>query len=246
MKPVRIDAPHNADTPGWARAQCSSSDRHLSSAGRRLLAYLMGSSGASRAPLARSRCGPLTFTGQDRNRAEVQAPDRARARWLNTRKERGMRSPLRVLTAVAAVTCAAASAGPTTWAAAAPSAANAAGGTPLPFPGLSCGVNQGLPPGIPNVGPTGPLGPLGSSGPLGGGSGNLPCGASALNLGPSGPLGPGGALGSGQGPSSASHADPAPQASRVTHRHPSGKRTSGKHAGHGRPPGHRRPGHRRH
>ena len=39
--------------------------------------------------------------------------------------------------------------------------------TPL-LPGLSCSVNQGLLPGIPNLGPTGPLGPLGPAGPAGG------------------------------------------------------------------------------
>ena len=39
--------------------------------------------------------------------------------------------------------------------------------TPL-FPGLSCSVNRGLLPGIPNLGPTGPLGPLGPAGPAGG------------------------------------------------------------------------------
>ena len=48
--------------------------------------------------------------------------------------------------------------------------------TPTPLPGLSCSVNQGLLPGIPNLGPTGPDGPLGPQGPLGG-SGNLPCGS---------------------------------------------------------------------
>jgi hypothetical protein len=156
-----------------------------------------------------------------------------------------MRPSRRVLTAVAVITSAASAAGPAV-SAAAPAAANATGGTPLPFPGLSCGVNQGLPPGIPNAGPTGPLGPLGSSGPLGGGSGNLPCGASALNLGPTGPLGPGGALGSGQPPSPAPHSAPAHRGSRVKHRHPgkgasgkrtSGNRTPGKHAHHRRPAG---------
>jgi hypothetical protein len=61
-------------------------------------------------------------------------------------------------------------------------------------PAGSCGANQGLPPGIVNLGPTGPLGPLGPHGPLG--AGHLPCGSSMFDLGPSGPLGPGGALGS--------------------------------------------------
>src|ERR1700761_2429357 len=70
---------------------------------------------------------------------------------------------------------------------------------PSPLPGLSCSVNQGLLPGIPNLGPTGPDGPLGPQGPLGG-SGNLPCGLSVLNLGPTGPLGPQGALGAGAQP----------------------------------------------
>jgi hypothetical protein len=70
---------------------------------------------------------------------------------------------------------------------------------PLPFPGTSCSVNQGLLPGIPNLGPTGPLGPLGSDGPLGS-AGNLPCGLSVLNLGPTGPLGPGGQLDSAPAP----------------------------------------------
>jgi hypothetical protein len=68
--------------------------------------------------------------------------------------------------------------------------------TQSPLPGLSCSVNQGLLPGIPNLGPTGPLGPLGPHGPLGNTDKNLPCGADVFNFGPSGPLGPGGALGS--------------------------------------------------
>jgi hypothetical protein len=71
---------------------------------------------------------------------------------------------------------------------------------PTPFPpfgqqpGGPC-VNQGLFPGIPNLGPTGPLGPLGPHGPLG--AGHLPCGLSVFDLGPGGPLGPSGPLGPG-------------------------------------------------
>jgi hypothetical protein len=65
--------------------------------------------------------------------------------------------------------------------------------------GLSCSVNQGLFPGIINLGPTGPLGPLGPYGPLGNTNNNLPCGAAAFNLGPTGPLGPSGPLGSRTG-----------------------------------------------
>jgi hypothetical protein len=108
-----------------------------------------------------------------------------------------MRSSLKHLTAVAGITCAIAGAGPVALAGAATTGpTNTTSGTPL-MPGLSCGVNQGLVPGIPNLGPTGPLGPLGPAGPnSGGGNGNLPCGGAAFNLGPSGPLGPGGALGS--------------------------------------------------
>jgi hypothetical protein len=107
-----------------------------------------------------------------------------------------MRSSLKHLTAVAGITCAIAGAGPVALAGAATTGpTNTTSGTPL-FPGGSCGVNQGLMPGIPNLGPTGPLGPLGPAGPNGGGNGNLPCGGAAFNLGPSGPLGPGGALGS--------------------------------------------------
>jgi hypothetical protein len=97
-----------------------------------------------------------------------------------------MRSSLRGLT-IAGVACAIVGTAPVAVATAAPT------GTPLP--GQSCSVNQGLLPGVPNLGPTGPLGPLGPSGPSGGN--NLPCGTSAFDLGPAGPLGPGGALGSG-------------------------------------------------
>ena len=72
---------------------------------------------------------------------------------------------------------------------------------PLPWPpqqqppANTCGPNQGLPPGVVNLGPTGPLGPLGPNGPLG--AGHLPCGASVFDLGPGGPLGPNGPLGPG-------------------------------------------------
>jgi hypothetical protein len=104
----------------------------------------------------------------------------------------------RVKHTLTAITCAVLGSGLV----AAPAAATIGAAAPLPFPGISCNVNQGFLPGIPNFGPTGPLGPLGSEGPLGG-AGNLPCGLSVLNLGPTGPLGPGGQL----GPSSA----PAPQ-----------------------------------
>jgi hypothetical protein len=125
-------------------------------------------------------------------------------------KETDMLSPLKRFAAVAAITCAAGGVGPVALASAAtpPSSAPSAlsllppsipspfPGIQSPFPGLSCSVNQGLFPGIPNLGPTGPLGPLGSHGPLGNTDKNLPCGADVFNLGPSGPLGPGGALGS--------------------------------------------------
>jgi hypothetical protein len=126
-------------------------------------------------------------------------------------KETDMLSSLKRFAAVAGVTCAALAAGPVGLAGAAtpllnvPSALRplALPNQPLLpgpnqplLPGLSCSVNQGLFPGIPNLGPTGPLGPLGSHGPLGNTNNNLPCGAAAFDLGPSGPLGPGGALGS--------------------------------------------------
>jgi hypothetical protein len=128
-------------------------------------------------------------------------------------KETDMLSSLKRFAAVAGITCAACGAGPVALAGAATtpssplSALSALSPLPLstqspfpgiqsPFPGLSCSVNQGLFPGIPNLGPTGPLGPLGSHGPLGNTNKNLPCGADVFNLGPSGPLGPGGALGS--------------------------------------------------
>src|ERR1700749_2514573 len=78
----------------------------------------------------------------------------------------------------------------------APAMASTNTAMPSPLPGLSCSTNQGLLPGIPNLGPTGPLGPLGADGPAGGNGSNLPCGLDAFNFGPTGPLGPGGALGS--------------------------------------------------
>ena len=108
-----------------------------------------------------------------------------------------MKPSLRRLGTVAGITCAIAGIGPVASSIAATPGAPSP--TPSTFPGLSCSVNQGLLPGIPNVGPTGPLGPLGSSGPTGSSS-NLPCGTSVLNLGPTGPLGPGGALGPGSAP----------------------------------------------
>src|SRR5258707_14796757 len=98
-----------------------------------------------------------------------------------------MRSPPIRLAALAGITCAMLGASPV---------ALADNTTPTPLPGQSCSENQGLLPGIPNLGPTGPLGPLGSKGPLGGDNSKLPCGAAAFDLGPGGPLVPGGALGS--------------------------------------------------
>jgi hypothetical protein len=120
-----------------------------------------------------------------------------------------MLSSMKRLTAAAGITCALVGTGPVALAAAAtPPAPTAAGALPtlqLPSPltpqGQSCSVNQGLFPGLPNLGPTGPLGPLGSKGPLGNTNSNLPCGVAAFNLGPTGPLGPGGALGQGAAPS---------------------------------------------
>jgi hypothetical protein len=113
------------------------------------------------------------------------------------------------LTAMAGIAAAVVAAGPVSSAFAATSPI-----TPLPQPSFTfptitnpflpgqpqqpsgtCPANQGLFPGIPNLGPTGPMGPLGAYGPLG--SGHLPCGASIWDLGPGGPLGPGGALGPG-------------------------------------------------
>jgi hypothetical protein len=120
------------------------------------------------------------------------------------KKETDMLFSLKRGIAVAGITCALAGVGPIAVAGAAtpaPFAGFGAGASfqlpnaPL-FPGLSCGVNQGLFPGFVNLGPTGPLGPLGAYGPLGSSGNNLPCGAAAFNLGPGGPLGAGGALGS--------------------------------------------------
>jgi hypothetical protein len=109
---------------------------------------------------------------------------------------------LRRLTAVAGIGFAIAAVGPVGSAFAAttplqPSTQLPTMTLPLPLPSVpgqqqSC-QNQGLLPGIPNLGPTGPLGPLGADGPLG--AGHLPCGLSIFDLGPDGPLGPGGALG---------------------------------------------------
>lgn len=139
-----------------------------------------------------------------------------------------MRSSLKRLGVFAASTCAIVGSGPVAFAGAAtPVPTSAASGTPL-FPGLSCSVNQGLLPGIPNLGPTGPLGPLGPSGPLGGTNNNLPCGASVFNLGPTGPLGPGGALGSGQQAASTQQSTSTQQPS--TAQRTSGKSDRSKHA----------------
>jgi hypothetical protein len=117
-----------------------------------------------------------------------------------------MKSTLRRVIAATGVAASLAVAGPVASAAAATPAAlpsnpipaftipSLFGPGPSQAPG-TCGPNQGLFPGIPNLGPTGPLGPLGAHGPLG--AGHLPCGLSAFNLGPSGPLGPNGLLGTG-------------------------------------------------
>ncbi|HWE12588.1 MAG TPA: hypothetical protein VG365_03700 [Solirubrobacteraceae bacterium] len=115
-----------------------------------------------------------------------------------------MLASLKRFTAVAGVTCAAAGVGPVALAAADTPAPTPLGALPSlpgvpssltnPF-GLSCSVNQGLPPWFINLGPTGPLGPLGPHGPLGNTNNNLPCGADVFNFGPTGPLGPGGPLG---------------------------------------------------
>jgi hypothetical protein len=113
---------------------------------------------------------------------------------------------LRRLSAVAGIAAAFAAAGPVASAFAATPGAEPAAALPVqivnlpsPFPlfgqpGGTC-QNQGLFPGIVNLGPTGPLGPLGPDGPLGGGQ--LPCGLSVFDLGPGGPLGPNGPLGPG-------------------------------------------------
>lgn len=148
-----------------------------------------------------------------------------------------MKSSLKGLTAIAGVTYAIIGAGPVALAAAAPGGTSSAGGSPLP--GQSCDVNQGLPAGSPNLGPTGPLGPLGPAGP-GGNNNSLPCGGSALNLGPSGPLGPGGALGSGQ--QSAPQPTPGPQSHRAPHSRP-GKHAPAKHSSARRTHKHSKPGH---
>jgi hypothetical protein len=128
------------------------------------------------------------------------------------------------LAAITGVTCAIAATGTvaSAWAA----TPGAPTGTPL-FPGLSCSVNQGMIPGIPNLGPTGPMGPLGPSGPLGNTNSNLPCGLSALNFGPSGPLGPGGALGT---PPAAPQSGPAQPTSSPTQTSPA-KPSTGRHTG---------------
>jgi hypothetical protein len=141
---------------------------------------------------------PARGTGQKPARRPGHRPP-GQAQWFTrdiSKDETGarMRPVLRDLTAVAAITCALGAAGPVAQAVA---AAPPSTGTPL-LPGLSCSTNQGLPPGIPNLGPTGPLGPLGPSGPNGGNNSNLPCGLAAFNFGPGGPLGPGGALASPQ------------------------------------------------
>jgi hypothetical protein len=131
-----------------------------------------------------------------------------------------MRAPLKRLTTLAGITCAMAATGPVAVAA----AATPGTATQTPLPGQSCSVDQGLPSGIPNLGPTGPLGPLGSKGPLGGNNSNLPCGASAVDVGPGGPLGPGGALGSISSP--APQSAPAPQSSPAPQTSPAKKHTS--------------------
>src|ERR1700751_5340405 len=101
---------------------------------------------------------------------------------VKSKEDTTVRPSVKNLSAMAGIACAIAAAGPV-------SAANAAtpatgSGTPLPLPGLSCSTNQGLLPGIPNLGPTGPLGPLGADGPAGGNGSNLPCGLDAFNFGP--------------------------------------------------------------
>ena len=141
-----------------------------------------------------------------------------------------MTSSLKRLSGVAGITCALVGSGPVALAAAASPPASS--GTPL-FPGLSCSVNQGLPPGFLNLGPTGPLGPLGPNGPLGGGNSNLPCGLAAFNLGPTGPLGPGGPLATVQPPASTSQPAPAQPSgstgSKATPSHHTRTHKTGKH-----------------
>jgi hypothetical protein len=145
-----------------------------------------------------------------------------------------MRPSLKGLTTIAGITCAVVGASPVALAAAATPGTTSA--SPSPLPGQSCSVNQGLFPGVPNLGPTGPLGPLGSHGP-GANNNNLPCGSSALNLGPSGPLGPGGLLG-GSNSSPAQQTSPAQpasaaQATSTTHQTAT-KHTSRRTRGHGK------------
>jgi hypothetical protein len=109
-----------------------------------------------------------------------------------------MLSSLKRFTIIAGITCGIAGAGPVALASAASSPSDPTSTLlSLLFPAQSTQScdNQGLPPGIVNLGPTGPLGPLGPHGPLGDGNKNLPCGADMFNLGPSGPLGPHGPLG---------------------------------------------------
>ena len=132
-----------------------------------------------------------------------------------------MTASLKRLTTLAGITCAIVGTGPVALAA---PAAGTAGQTPLP--GQSCSVNQGLPAGVDNLGPTGPMGPLGSKGPLGGNNTNLPGGPAACDLGPAGPLGPGGALGS---PSPA--AQNSPQNSPARQTRPGKKQTKHGHKG---------------
>jgi hypothetical protein len=109
-----------------------------------------------------------------------------------------MLSSLKRFTVIAGITCGIAGAAPVALASAASAPSDPTSTLlSLLFPAQltqSCD-NQGLFPGIVNLGPTGPLGPLGPHGPLGDGNKNLPCGADAFNLGPSGPLGPHGPLG---------------------------------------------------
>src|ERR1700731_3202821 len=143
-----------------------------------------------------------------------------------------MKTSLKILSAIAGVTCAIVGAGPVALAAAAPGGTSSAGGTPLP--GQSCGVNQGLPDGSPNLGPTGPLGPLGPAGP-GGNNNSLPCGGSELNLGPSGPRGPGGALPPAlPAPQRPGPAEPAGAGQRPTRKTSLARRVPKKHTSHRR------------
>jgi hypothetical protein len=117
-----------------------------------------------------------------------------------------MLSSLKRFTVIAGITCAISGAGNVALAGAADPPPSPIGALPsvslldwlfpAQQPAQSCGDNQGTPPGVTNLGPTGPLGPLGADGPLGvTGNGKLPCGSDASNLGPNGPLGPHGSLG---------------------------------------------------